>query len=476
MAVIGDFMLDRYLWGASDRISPEAPVPVVKMERQTENLGGAGNVVANIAGLGATALPVGLVGDDSAGTTIKEKLTGLGCRVDHLIVSAGRPTTTKMRVVSQGQQIVRVDNEELGRLSPDVMERLEKAAAEAIKKASVCLISDYAKGVCSPVLLKGVIGLARSRGVPVLVDPKRYDFDAYRGATCVTPNVKELFNAFHMDTHDPTRVLEAAKKLRSELGLPYLLLTQGAAGMTLVSADSDVHIPAQTRSVADVSGAGDTVIATLAVGIGSGLDYLNAAALSNVAAGHVVGQAGTVPITLNTLAASVRHGATTPWASKLVSRANLGAKTAEWKRAASKIVFTNGCFDLLHVGHVTLLNRASLLGDILVVGLNSDISVREVKGPSRPFVTETDRAKVLSALEAVDAVVIFDEPTPENLVREIRPDFLVKGADYRKEDVAGGVFVEGYGGKVELIDLVEGHSTSDLAARITESRTAGERL
>jgi D-beta-D-heptose 7-phosphate kinase/D-beta-D-heptose 1-phosphate adenosyltransferase len=337
---------------------------------------------------------------------------------------------------------------------------------ERLPAVDVLLLSDYAKGVLSGDLCARLIAAGAARGVPVLVDPKGRDFGRYRGATVLTPNRVELALATGVDAADLDGLLRRAASLRAELGLEVLVLTLGELGMALVAEGGTTRVPALAREVFDVSGAGDTVIATMAAGRAAGLDPLDTAHLANLAAGVVVGHRGTAAITAGELAAAIAGEAALEQAAKVQGLAGMQARVAQWRAGGERIVFTNGCFDLLHVGHVTYLERARRHGQRLVVGLNSDRSVRALKGPRRPLIGEQDRARVLAALAAVDGVVLFDEATPIELIRALRPDVLAKGADYREEDVVGAAEVKGWGGQVVLVPLVADQSTTGIVARL----------
>lgn len=466
--VLGDLILDRYLWGHVERISPEAPVPVVRLERETERLGGAGNVAANLAGLGLVPHLIAQIGADDDGEALRRRLAEAGIEPDHLIVSAARPTIAKTRVIGGHQQMLRIDREQPGALPDAERACLHAAATAALARDDLAavILSDYAKGVLDAVLCQAVIGKARARGLPVLVDPKGRDWERYRGATSLTPNKKELAELSGAPLNDSAALLDAGERLRAALGLDFLTLTRGEEGISLILADDMQHLPAQAREVFDVSGAGDTVIATLTAGLVGGLAPREAAELANLAAGIVVAQVGTVPIERGALLHALEVEEAIEQADKIVDRDTLQRRIAAWRAHGETIVFTNGCFDLLHAGHVTYLEAARRLGDKLIVGLNTDRSVRALKGPQRPVIDEHDRARVLAALAAVDAVILFDEDTPLSLITALRPDVLVKGSDYREDQVVGAAEVKSWGGRVALVPLVPGRSTSGIVARI----------
>ena len=464
--VIGDLMLDRYLWGKVERISPEAPVPVVLLESESTRPGGAANVAANLTGLGLPCRLLGSVGDDAAAGELRAAIAAHGVMTDALVTLEGRPTITKTRVVGGHQQIMRLDRESSVALDATELQALQQAVRTALaKKPAIVVLSDYNKGVLHADLCHIVIELARAAGIPVLVDPKGRDYAKYRGATALTPNRRETSEACG-GIASIDSLLEAAEDLRCELGLQFLAVTRSEEGISLLEDGRHLHIPAMARQVFDVSGAGDTVIATLAAGLVAGLAPEAALHLANLAAGIVVGQVGTVPIRRDELLAELLTEEVREQADKVCDLEHLLARVARWRAAGERIVFTNGCFDLLHAGHVTYLEGARKLGDRLVVGLNTDRSVRALKGPSRPVIHEADRARVMAALEAVDAVILFDQDTPLALIHAIRPDVLAKGSDYTEDQVVGGAEVKSWGGKVALVELVPGRSTSGIIGKL----------
>lgn len=465
--VIGDLMLDRYLWGKVERISPEAPVPVVLLDRETEAAGGAANVAANLVGLGMRTRLVGCIGADDNGTRLKRAIHDLGIDTSGLLHAEHHPTIAKTRVLGGHQQMLRLDRENRAPYTDKDMHALTRHVHQMLAdRPAVVLLSDYAKGVLTPALCQTVITEAKRLGIPVLVDPKGRDYRKYQGATALTPNKRETAEACHADVHDNAALLDAATHLRQHLALDFLAVTRGEEGISLIEDDHSLHIPATARQVFDVSGAGDTVIATLAAGLVAGLDRRDALHLANLAAGVVVGKVGTVPITRAELLHELLREDSAEQADKICERDALLTRVAGWRAAGQRIVFTNGCFDLLHTGHVTYLEAARKLGDKLVLGLNTDRSVSALKGPTRPVIHEQDRARVLAALESVDAVILFDEDTPLSLIEAIRPDVLVKGSDYTEDQVVGGREVKSWGGKVALVDIVPGRSTSSIIDRL----------
>jgi D-beta-D-heptose 7-phosphate kinase/D-beta-D-heptose 1-phosphate adenosyltransferase len=464
--VVGDLMLDRYLTGDVGRISPEAPVPVLKLAGERLVAGGAANVARNLVGLGLAVTLAGVRGDDADGAALAGLLDEAGIGHDAVLASADRPTTSKTRVVGNCQQMLRIDAEDTTPLSARLQTALERSVVARLAGVDVLLLSDYAKGVLTGDLCGRLIAAGAAHGVPVLVDPKGRDFTRYSGATVLTPNRAELALAAGVDAADLDGLLHGAVRLRAELGLAELVLTLGELGMALVTACGTTRVPAVAREVFDVSGAGDTVIATIAAGHAAGLDPVDRAHLANLAAGVVVAHRGTAAITAEELAGAIAGEAALEQAAKVRSLAAMRAQVGQWRAGGERIVFTNGCFDLLHVGHVTYLERARRHGQRLIVGLNSDRSVRALKGPERPLIGEQDRARVLAALAAVDGVVLFDEDTPIELIRTLRPDVLAKGADYREEDVVGAAEVKGWGGQVVLVPLVAQQSTTGIIARM----------
>ncbi|MDA8138403.1 MAG: bifunctional D-glycero-beta-D-manno-heptose-7-phosphate kinase/D-glycero-beta-D-manno-heptose 1-phosphate adenylyltransferase HldE [Desulfobacteraceae bacterium] len=472
VVVVGDTMLDRYIWGKVRRISPEAPVPVVQSQRTTETLGGAGNVAFNLASLGCPVTVVGLCGPDSAAQALRALLTLKGI-TDQLVVDERRPTITKTRIMAQMQQILRLDDESTQAIASDVAAEVQARFVEALRKCRAVIISDYGKGLFNDeAFVQGLIRAARQQGLPVLVDPKGIDWQRYHGATGITPNTAELEAVAGVSLEEnETRLVDYAKQVRAKYSLDWLLVTRGAQGMCVIDPQSaPVLIPAQAREVYDVSGAGDTVIATMAAALAIGLPLVEAARTANLAAGIVVGKLGTQPILASELNTALKYNNQQQYypysAAKMVARDAALARVNEWRAAGSKVVFTNGCFDLLHPGHISLLYQARALGDRLVVGLNTDASIRRLKGSGRPILSEQDRAAMLSALECVDLVIHFDEDTPLQLIEAIRPDILVKGSDYTPDQVVGKAVVESYGGCVKLVDLVQGYSTTQLTQKV----------
>lgn len=467
--VVGDLMLDRYLIGEVERISPEAPVPIVRLKNQYERVGGAANVAANLAKLGIATRIAGCIGNDADGQILLKMMEQSGIAAPCVMQSAQRPTTTKTRILGGHQQMMRVDQESREAISDTETQKMLALVLEQLaQKPAIVLLSDYAKGVLSKTLCEQVIQRCRALGIPVLVDPKGLDYSKYRGATALTPNKRETAEVCKIDIRDDPALLAAAADLRAALSLDFLAVTRGEEGISIIEAEQTQHIAASAKQVFDVSGAGDTVIATLAAGLIAGLSHSDALQLANIAAGIVVGKVGTVPISYEELLDELLVQTTSAQAGKIYDFTGLKTQIERWRSNGERIVFTNGCFDLLHAGHVVYLEAARKMGDRLVLGLNTDRSVRALKGDSRPVVNEADRARVLAALESVDAVILFDDDTPLNLIKTIRPDVLAKGSDYSEEQVVGAKEVRTWGGQVALIDLVAGRSTTALINKLAQ--------
>lgn len=463
--VIGDVMLDRYLMGDVSRISPEAPVPVVLLKKQSECAGGASNVAANLAQLGIKTHILGCIGSDAEGQSLKQLIEANGIDTDGLVTSIHRPTIAKTRILGGHQQMMRLDQESHAKFNDEESAQILAAFKIALaKQPAVVILSDYAKGLLSTEVCQTVIQACCQANIPVLVDPKGHDYSKYQGATALTPNKKETAEACHTSVTD-AELINKAQQLKTSLGLKFLAVTRSEEGITLLD-ESTHHLQAAAQQVFDVSGAGDTVIATLAAGLMHGLTALESIELANIAAGVVVGKVGTVPITKMDLIHALEDQRSNEQAHKICDLHELLEKVAAWKQAKQTIVFTNGCFDLLHAGHVTYLEAAKKRGDKLILGLNTDRSVSALKGPSRPVVNEQDRARVLAALESVDAVILFDEDTPLKLINAIKPNIIAKGSDYTAAQVVGGEEVLSWGGEIALIDLVEGRSTTNLIKKM----------
>jgi D-beta-D-heptose 7-phosphate kinase/D-beta-D-heptose 1-phosphate adenosyltransferase len=464
---VGDVMLDRFVYGHVDRISPEAPIPVLSVEREIAMLGGAGNVIRNLVGLGASAEFISVVGKDAAGREIMTLVGQLERVEPHLLSETKRETTIKTRYVAGSQQLLRADRETVSEVAPAIGDDVVRLVAAALGDCGVLVLSDYAKGVLTGVTTAAMIEAARKAGRPVLVDPKGYDYQRYRGATLLTPNRRELAEAAQLPTDTSEQVAAAAAKLIQLCDLEAILCTRGADGMSLVlKSGAAHHLPAAAREVFDVSGAGDTVVATVAASLAGGLSLLDAARLATVAAAIVVGKVGTAVAYADDLVRELHHEDIASSERKVATLAQAVDEVGKWRRQGLRIGFTNGCFDLLHPGHVALMSQARAACDRLVVGLNSDASVRRLKGKGRPVQGEAARAAVLSSLASVDLVVIFPEDTPLNIIEAIKPDVLVKGADYTVETVVGAEQVHSWGGRVLLAELSPGHSTTATIKRM----------
>ncbi len=464
---VGDVMLDRFVTGEVERISPEAPIPVLRVEGETSMLGGAGNVIRNIVGLGGTARFVGVIGDDDAGREIVLRIDELGRADAELIIDADRPTSIKTRFVAGNQQMMRADWESLAEMTESTGAEIVAAAGRELVDSDCLVLSDYGKGVLDQGRIAALIAAAKAAGKPVIVDPKGADYGRYRGADLITPNRKELAEATGRTINDPAAAIAAASELRTAHDFGAVLVTLSGDGMALVSADGSVHLQAEAREVFDVSGAGDTVVAAVACALSVYAEAADAARLANVAAGIVVGKAGTAAVSLAEVIAALHHQDISRAEAKLMVDDAALDRLAVWRRQGLTIGFTNGCFDLLHPGHVSLIAQARAACDRLVVGLNSDASVARLKGAGRPVQTEAARATVLASLAGVDAVVIFGDETPLRLIEFLKPDVLIKGADYAKDEVVGADIVERNGGRVVLAELEPGHSTTATIARLS---------
>jgi D-beta-D-heptose 7-phosphate kinase/D-beta-D-heptose 1-phosphate adenosyltransferase len=467
VVVLGDVMLDRYVEGDVRRISPEAPIPVLRRTGGWAVLGGAANVARNVAALGGVAVLVGVVGDDAAGAEIAGIAAASAGVEGRLVVAAAGRTTVKTRFVSHGHQLLRLD-EEVSAASPDAdAPPLLAAFSAALDGAGAVVLSDYAKGVLSDTVLETAIAAARQRGVPVVADPKRADLSAYRGASVLTPNQAEATLATGVAGTGDAEVAEAGRLALLRAGAEAVLVTRSERGLTLVRPDlPPLHLPTHAQAVSDVSGAGDTLVAALALAMAAGAPLPEAAMLANRAAGIVVGKPGTATVSAEELAAALRHGRLDAVDAKLADWTEARTRVACWRAAGLRVGFTNGCFDLIHPGHVRLLAAARAQCDRLVVALNTDASVRRLKGPSRPVQSEASRAVVMAGMAPADLVVLFDEDTPEALIEALLPSVLFKGADYTEDQVVGGAFVRAHGGEVRLIPLQAGHSTTGMVERM----------
>jgi len=462
LLVIGDVMLDRYWHGTASRISPEAPVPVVQVGNQEDRPGGAGNVALNIAALGSAATLIGVVGEDDNAKDLESRLAAAGVYCEFLR-SPDKPTITKLRVISQHQQLIRLDFEH--QFDEQDVAELQTLAESLIPSAQVLVLSDYAKGALNDV--SALIALARNQNIPIIVDPKGTDFKKYRGATLLTPNLSE-FEAVVGPCANEKELVRKGLALMSELDLQAMLITRGEHGMTLLRPDSEeLHLPARAREVFDVTGAGDTVISVLASALAAGDDLADATAIANLAAGLVVGKLGTAAISGPELRRAIMSEQNSGMGVMTAEQLRIGVHDA--KAHGEKIVFTNGCFDIIHAGHVGYLSEARKLGDRLVVAINADDSVLRLKGAGRPINPVERRMTVLGGLEAVDWVVSFDEDTPESLLESLQPDILVKGGDYSLDQIVGGKYVLSYGGEVKALEFLDDCSTSAIVEKMKDS-------
>ena len=462
--VVGDLMLDRYIFGEITRISPEAPIPILKKGKEQFRMGGAANVAANVSGFGIKTVLAGLIGKDINGEhltrLIKDKL--ISCKG---VIRGKNPTTTKTRIISGQQQIIRIDEE-------DIVLSLNKNDTKKIldlikKKPSIIIVSDYAKGLISLELMKPLIKLARQNKIPVIVDPKGNELEKYRGVTALTPNKNEAYALTNNIVRNEHTLEKNLKKLRRDLDIDFIAMTQGDLGVKLITEKKIQVIPAsKLKQVFDVSGAGDTIIASIAAGIMANITLQESLKIANIAAGIVISKVGTTPIEKHELINELENEFNGE-KNKLISEKSLLKKLSHYQIKKQKIGFTNGCFDILHAGHVSYLEQAKIKVDFLIVGLNSDSSVRKLKGNNRPVINELDRARVLCSLEAVDAVIIFSQDTPINLIKKIKPHTLIKGNDYSVNQVVGHKEIKKWGGKVELIPLLQGRSSSKIIKKIT---------
>ncbi len=468
--VVGDVMVDRFIYGDVRRISPEAPVPVVRISREFSQLGGAGNVARNAASLGASVGFFSVIGDDRAGKEVTDLLSGLSGIEPFLRINRERETTIKNRFFSaDGHHLLRADRETVAPIEVADEEDLIQAFRREVARAEAVILSDYGKGVASPALCRAVIAAAQEANVPVVVDPKGTDYSVYGGASVVTPNRAELGAATGQPVVADADITTAAHAVMETASLAAVLVTRSAEGMTLFEADRPpAHFEAESQEVADVTGAGDTVAAVLGLALAAGAPLDQGARLANAAAGLVVRRRGTAVVTTRELAAALLRRDLSAAESKVVDLPAAAAKAALWRKDNRMVGFTNGCFDLLHPGHVSLLTQAKSHCDRLIVGLNSDASVARLKGPGRPVQPEAARAAVLASMEVVDLVVVFSEDTPLELIKAVQPDVLVKGADYSKDEVVGADVVEAAGGQVILADLVDSYSTTATIAALKE--------
>jgi D-beta-D-heptose 7-phosphate kinase / D-beta-D-heptose 1-phosphate adenosyltransferase len=472
--VLGDVMLDRYVSGSASRLSPEAPIPVLRPTASRATLGGAANVALNIATLGGHVSLVGVIGDDPPGTELTRLVAAAPGVEPHLVVAPDRPTTSKTRFMVGVHQLLRLDEETTADIDVATAEAILERFADVLRAADVVIVSDYAKGLLTDAVLRGALAQARARNRIVIADPKRADFAAYRGATILTPNEHEIRLATHIEAADDTEADRAGRRALEMMDGDAVLVTRSAKGLTLVRRDlaAAMHLPTRAREVADVSGAGDTLVAALAVALGAKAPLPEAAMLANITAGISVGKQGTATVTRDELLAALHMEELVATDRKVATREEAVLRAAAWRTQGLRVGFANGCFDLIHPGHVRLLTEARARCDRLVVALNTDASVKRLKGPTRPLQNEMARATVMASLAPVDLVVLFDEETPFELIQALRPDVLVKGADYRIDQVVGADLVHSWGGTVYLVELQAGHSTTGTIRRMTDPAAA----
>jgi len=459
--VVGDLMIDQYLWGSSERISPEAPVPVINITEENEVLGGAGNVVNNLKKLGAQVDIFSVVGDCSVSSDIAQLLNEIGVSPQNLIKQKNRILSKKTRIIASQQQVVRYDRESKDDINHQTEIKLLKKLNNVISKYDIILLSDYGKGLLTENLTRTLIKMANTHNIKVLVDPKGEDCSKYTGAFLLTPNKKEASQMTKINIKDQMSLLDASKKLKNDLQLSVSLITLSEQGIAIY--DDDLRIkPTVTREVFDVTGAGDTVLSSLGYALALDMEIDDAVEFSNLAAGVVVSKIGSATATMNEI---IEHGSSLnkSTSDKHIKTIDEISKISdECRKKNRKVVFTNGCFDIIHLGHVKYLESAKSLGDVLILGLNSDESVTSLKGIGRPINNQSDRAYILAALEVVDYVVIFDEETPYNLIKKVKPNILVKGSDYKEKEVVGHDLVD----DVALVELIEGRSSTNIINKI----------
>ena len=465
--LVGDVMLDRYYQGRCDRISPEAPVPVLHVRNSFERPGGAANVAVNVAAMGCRPRLVGAIGTDYSGGRLRSVLEADGAPADSLVAAAGIPTTTKTRLLAAHQQIARYDEERF-LADPGVRDQLLERIAAILPSSRLAIISDYAKGVCDATVCRAVIEGAKRHGLPIVVDPKDADFTKYAGATVITPNRMEAAAVVGRALRDPDDAIHAAREIRARWPIDAVVVTLGEQGLVMVSAEDVALIPTQARQVFDVTGAGDTFVATLAAALADGMSLDRACSIANVGAGLQVSRIGTARITWSEVMEEINRQSTASL-GKILAEPELLRVVQRARNEGKRIGFTNGCFDILHHGHVALLEAAARECDFLVVGLNSDASVRRLKGAPRPFMPAAARQAVLAGLTSVACVCEFDDDTPLELIRAVAPDVLIKGGDYAADKVVGAEIVTGRGGKVVTPLFVAGVSTTNIADRILAS-------
>ncbi|UCH22792.1 MAG: D-glycero-beta-D-manno-heptose-7-phosphate kinase [Deltaproteobacteria bacterium] len=466
LLVIGDLMIDEYLWGKVDRISPEAPVQIVSVTHEEYTLGGSGNVVNNLVALGAKVTAAGVVGTGTNGKLVLEKLQALGVDTRGIIQDSERPTTRKTRVIADHQHVLRIDRETKSQISNQVLKTLTQLTAKIIPQVDVVIVSDYGKGLVTKSLLTKLITTTKKHGKIIIADPKGLDFTKYAGVNVLTPNKKEAGLSEGIDIIDEATLLQVGTGILEKTGIDKVLITLGKDGMSLIEKNKPPYkIKAEARQVYDVSGAGDTVIAVLGLGLASGLPAEEAVVLANTAASLVVGKVGTATITQTELKTALNPGFETS-TLKYVELDEVENLANNMKKKGKRIVLTNGCFDLLHAGHIMFFTAAKQLGDVLLVAIDDDASVRSLKGPGRPVIKAKERIKIISALDVVDYVMVFATDQLKDLIQALRPDVLTKGSNYKTEEVYGQEIVEKLGGRVVLIPVNDDISATRIISNI----------
>ena len=462
--VIGDLMIDHYLWGSCDRISPEAPVQVVNVKKESSVLGGAGNVINNLVTLGSVVDVISVIGNDSVANELKSLLEKIDVPTSNLVVENNRKTSKKSRLIASQQQVLRYDMESIDDINENSHKQIIQTLEKNIDKYSSIILSDYGKGVLTTNLTKEIIKIANKNSIKVLVDPKGKDYSKYKGSYTLTPNKKEAMEATNIDIKDESSLIEALKSLKTQCELEVSLITLSEQGIAIFDDELTIK-PTVAREVYDVTGAGDTVIASIAFALGNNLDIKDAIYFANLAAGVVVGKIGSATTTLDEIYEYEYSLHKSNSTSHIKTFDEIKTLSSKLHNQGKKIVFTNGCFDILHVGHVKYLEVAKSYGDVLILGLNADSSVRKLKGPTRPINTQDDRAYILASLESVDYVVIFEEETPYELIKLIKPNVLVKGGDYEGKEVVGQDIAD----ELKLVQFVDGKSTTNTIKRIQEN-------
>ena len=462
--VIGDLMIDHYLWGSCDRISPEAPVQVVNVKKESSVLGGAGNVINNLVALGSVVDVISVIGNDSVANELKSLLEKIDVPTSNLVVENNRKTSKKSRLIASQQQVLRYDMESIDDINENSHKQIIQTLEKNIDKYSSIILSDYGKGVLTTNLTKEIIKIANKNNIKVLVDPKGKDYSKYKGSYTLTPNKKEAMEATNIDIKDESSLIEALKSLKTQCELEVSLITLSEQGIAIFDDELTIK-PTVAREVYDVTGAGDTVIASIAFALGNNLDIKDAIYFANLAAGVVVGKIGSATTTLDEIYEYEYSLHKSNSTSHIKTFDEIKTLSSKLHSQGKKIVFTNGCFDILHVGHVKYLEVAKSYGDVLILGLNADSSVKKLKGPTRPINTQDDRAYILASLESVDYVVIFEEETPYELIKLIKPHVLVKGGDYEGKEVVGQEIAD----ELKLVQFVDGKSTTNTIKRIQEN-------